>query len=450
MNGRLLPLFIGAVLVSKLGNQLLFLSVPLAIYDTTGSAALALLSFAATALPWVASPFLGVIVDRFDRRKVFAATEAVQGIGIALLGTVLLSRVNPATFLVLTLVGCAAVMSNIIVGFVFIPALAPPERLSQLNGFFNASSQVVALVGLPIGGLVYAGLGARLSLNLDAATFLFTIVISLILPAAMVPRGQPRKIIAGAREGWQYLRRERPLMRLAWILGICNVGAGSLGVVVLQLARGGWQWSPIGAGFAMGVGAAGTAMGAVIGARFSKHSSSDPTGLFTLWLAMLAAGAFGILLFAHSPWLLIGFLVLSVGEGAVNVQSLLLRQLWIPSRLTGRVNLIIRMIILGAVPLSGVLQGALDSFDVRWRLSAPVICAGVALVAWSRTRVSWVPAAAPENVQAAAVTLDAGVPAVPSTQEPAPAGSEVQANPTPATNSSSLASHSSSESAAKT
>jgi MFS family permease len=381
IQGRVARAFIAAALISKIGNQLLYLAAPLAIYDTTQSLSLTLAAFVASSLPWVASPFLGVLVDSYDRRHVFVVSEVIQGVGLALLATVLLTSVTPLTFVALGIIGCGAVISNIIVGFIFIPALAGENELGRLNALYNASSQIAAVVGLPLGGLIFSVLGAKTALLADAGTFLLTVAMGSLLPLALIPRGTPRKVIAGIREGWHYFRGDSRLIRVAVVLGLSNLGAGSLSILVMQTARGTWGWNPTAVGVAMGVGGVGTALGALLGVRGVGGRGATARALGP-WLGLLFAGAALMLACTGRPLMLGGFLLLSVAEGAVTVQSVLLRQLLIPASLAGRVNMLIRMLILGAVPVSGVLQGLLSGFGLTTQMGATALFTAMALLAW--------------------------------------------------------------------
>lgn len=380
-SGRIFEFFVVAALVSKLGNQLLYLTVPLAVYQSTGSGALSILIFAVQSLPFVASPFLGVVIDRYSRLVVFGVCELAQAVAIAALALTLDSAPIGLSFLLVLIASTASVMSNIIVNFVLIPALVPAARLPSVNGIYTASSQLIALVGLPLGGLIYAGLGARPTLFIDAASFVLTIAMAVLITPSVVPAGTRRAVLHSVAEGWRFLRADRLLFGLTCVLGLCNLGAGSLAVVVLQTAVRTWHFSDGLAGLAMGVGAAGTALGALAG---SKRGSDRPFDGFTRALVIYAGGAALLLAGAGSPAILGGFFVLSVGEGVLNVRSIQLRQQAIPSELAGRINTIIRMIIIGAVPLSGVIAAPLGQVGPAWKGLVPAACGVLALGVWLR------------------------------------------------------------------
>lgn len=373
------------VLVSKLGNQFLIAAIPLALYDLTKSASDAVLSFAVGALPWLASTFIGAVIDRFDRRRVFLVSESLQAAAVIALALTITSAPLLITYLLFLITSTGAVTSSIVVNFLLLPELAPTGRLARLNGMFTAASQLVALLGLPLGGLIYGTLGARPVLLLDAASFALSIGVCVLLPPAEPRTAQHRSAWTTVTQGWAYLGHRRDLLGLALVLGVCNLGSGSLAVVILQVGRRSWHWNATAASAAMAVGSAGAAAGAFIAGRrpHERLDNAVTRRRITAGLAVLVAGAAVMAVLTFTPVLLVGYLLLAVGEGIVNVESVLMRQLLIPRELAGRVNAAIRLIILGAIPLSAVLQAWLIRFGPRMPLTACLALAVLALIGWA-------------------------------------------------------------------
>jgi MFS family permease len=388
------------ILVSKLGNQFLISAIPLVLYDLTGSATDAVLSFAVGTLPWLASAYIGAVIDRFDRRQVFIVSECLQVCAVTALALTISTAPLPITYLLFLIASTGAVTSSIVVNFLLLPTLAPTGRLAQLNGLFVAAGHLVAVLGLPLGGFVYGALGVRPVLLIDAASFALTIGAGLLLPRAAPSPVDGKRSWPAVHEGWRYLLRQRELLRVALVLGVCNLGAGSLAVVILQLARRSWHWNTTAASAAMAVGAVGAAAGAFLGSRCRGDGDAASHRRITAGLVLLAGGAALMVALTFSPLLLTGYLLLSVGEGLVTVESVLIRQLLIPKELAGRVNTAMRLIIVGAVPLSGVLHASLVGLGQRVPFAACLLLTGLA---WA----AWVIRSAPEPASAEPVALAA-------------------------------------------
>lgn len=374
-----------AVLISKLGNQLLIVAVPLAVLQSTGSGSAAVLSFAVQTLPFAASPVLGLLVDRYSRLVVYGVCEAVQGVSVVALALTLHTS-TPSALILLAFASTGAVMSGIVVNFVLIPALVPVRALPKINGLFSGASQIISLAGLPLGGLVFELFDARITLFLDAGTFLFTLGSAFLIPASSVPRGRPKPVGPAMRQGWRFVREDSLLLRLSVVLGLGNLGAGCLSVVILQTATAQWHWPAGATGLAMGIGAVGAAAGAALGSRRRAGCAVRPQ--LTGGLVAAVAGAAVMLVLRSSPMMLAGLLVLSVGEGIVNVRSVLVRQTRIPAELTGRVNTLIRTMVAGTIPLSAIIQAPLETLSLAARLAVPVLCGGLAILVWLSRSVS--------------------------------------------------------------
>lgn len=367
---------LNAALASKLGNQVLFIAIPIVLLRATGSARTALLGFAVQTLPLVFSPVLGVVIDRYDQLRLYAAGEAFQLVCITCLAFTF--TFSTALALVIMLIASVAgVASSIMTNFVIIPAFVGPKALPRINGYFTGGSQLIAVVGLPLGGLIIVTIGARAAMLIDAATFLPTITAGLLAAARGTSHAQtsapPLTAIA---EGLRFVRRDKTMLRLAIVLGLINLGAGSLSVLVLTQAEQTWGWGTSAAGCAMAVDAVGATAGAVLAGRRAGHSSLMPG------LILSCGGTVLMIPFGSSPFLLIGFFIMAFGVGLLNVRSITLRQLRIPPELTGRVNAMLRMAILGTVPLSALIQFAFADLPLWARFAVPAATAAAALATW--------------------------------------------------------------------
>lgn len=368
---------LSAALVSKLGNQVLYIAMPIILLRTTGSINTALLGFALQTLPFVFSPVLGVIIDRYEPLRTFTIGEAFQCACIAMLAFTFKHSIPLALVLMLAS-SVAGVASSIMTSFVLIPSFVRPKALPRVNSYFTGGSQLIGVVGLPLGGLVIAFMGAQTAILIDASTFILTIAAGLIAPSDNLPNRSSAPPLAAIAEGWQFVRTDQSMLRLGLALGLINLGAGSLSIIVLAQAEQAWGWGTSVAGFAMGVDALGSAVGALAGSRRAGHTSLVPG------MALTCAGFAVMIPSGGSPFLLVGLSIMAFGVGLLNVRSITFRQLRIPRELRGRVNAILRMAIIGVVPLSAVIQLALTGLPMGVRLAVPTLCAIAALTIWLR------------------------------------------------------------------
>lgn len=197
----------GARAVSLLGSWLLVVAVPAHVYAETGSLLATGMTLAAEYLPALLfGVWAGVLVDRFDRRRVMVAADLFRAGAVAgmLVGT-------PAAIY-------AAVVAESVGAVVFGPAarahvpavVGTGEALASANSWNAATDGVVRLVGPPLGGLllVWAGFEALVAVD----------VVSYLVSAAAIALTRSRRTEVhgdqiAAHDGQAEAHRERSGLR---------------------------------------------------------------------------------------------------------------------------------------------------------------------------------------------------------------------------------------------
>lgn len=111
-----------------------------------------------TYLPYMfVSPFVGVLIDRFDRRRLLMAANGVRAVVVAVVGVALLGGTVPAPFLIaallLTLASTRLVLAIKSAG---LPEVLDGRNLLQGNSISQAGQAVFQLMG---GGIALVGTG---------------------------------------------------------------------------------------------------------------------------------------------------------------------------------------------------------------------------------------------------------------------------------------------------
>lgn len=174
-------------LVSDLGDWLLLVGLPVFVFQLTGSALTTSTVFVAELLPALAVGQVGgVLVDRWDRRRLLVVASLLQ----AVLLLPLLAVTSAEGLWIVYLVAAAQSMLARVCSpatSALIPGLVPHDRLAEANGLIAVSANLARLVGSPLGGVVvqFTGLGGIVLV--DAATF----VLAAVLVATMRTGGRP-------------------------------------------------------------------------------------------------------------------------------------------------------------------------------------------------------------------------------------------------------------------
>jgi dTMP kinase len=274
-----------AILVSSLGDWVGFVAVVSLVARLGGQTAAAGFAVSgvmlARLLPSIVfGPFAGVLVDRFDRRKLMVIADLTRGVGYGLLPFFPhLGVIYAASFLIecLSLLWTPARDA-------IIPNLVPRRQLGNANTIALATGYGT----LPLGGIVFtalAGVAGALSVDyfqenreslalwLDALTFFFSAYMIRGLPvrATHVRKEgglRPGEALSDLREGLRFLKDHAFVRAMTVGIMLAFTGAGavmSVGPIFAQdpaaLDAGPASWgilvTAVGVGLGLGMATAG-------------------------------------------------------------------------------------------------------------------------------------------------------------------------------------------------
>jgi MFS family permease len=360
------------------GTWLQLIATSWLVHRLSDSAFMLGLSGFALQIPFLAlAPFAGVLVDRFDRRRVLAVTNLV-------------SAAQAVALLVLVATGRIEVWHLVAGNFVFgvantFDAPARQSLLVELVGGREDLPSGIALnssmmngarfIGPMLGGAVIAAFG-------EVWGFALNSLLSLSLLGAMrVMRLAPRHVAPSHAPWWHQLRAG-----VAYAYGFLPTRAALLLLSAVSFSVNPYQslmpWFAekvyAGGSGTLGLLLGAGGLGAVSGMLYLATRPSI-RGLFRLIGAYALIAGAALLGFAFCRWLWLGFgLVYLVGMGmmlvAASTNTIL--QSIVPDEMRGRVASLYVMAFLGASPL-----GALAGGWVGEHYGPPVtLAAGGALV----------------------------------------------------------------------
>ena len=172
-----------AGLVSDTGDWLLFIALPVVVYDLTGSAFGTSVAFLVELVPGVlVAPLAGWCADRFDRRRLLFVVSVLQALGLLPLLAVHTRADLPVLYAVIL------VESVLVTVFdpaknAMLPTLVPRRDLVAANSLIGLNQNLGRLVGGPLGGVLLAVGGLGLVTVID--------LVSYLLAAALIARLQP-------------------------------------------------------------------------------------------------------------------------------------------------------------------------------------------------------------------------------------------------------------------
>ncbi|MBZ6081328.1 MFS transporter [Streptomyces olivaceus] len=340
----MLRALIASSMLSKVADWQFGIVIPLAVLAESGSAAIALVSYALRGVTYVGSPFLGAVIDRYDKRTVFLLAQFQQVICLVLLTAFLHS---PTSVAVLSLIsGFGGVASTITGQFVLIPKLISEPARPQAVGKLNSAIELSKIIGMVVGGVTFTVLGATGALLCIAGLYFLAGATAALLPA--VPSSNQRLHLGrDLAIGFRWVAKPE-ILWLVVTMSMTNLAIGGLEpALVTELGEQG-----VNSGLISVVMAVGLFMG-VVSSRLAPTMlpSRSPELRILLYQVIALAGL--VLVATPVTYLrLFGFMVECFAVAASNVASITYRQEIIPVDVAGRVNATVRMFITGAAPLS--------------------------------------------------------------------------------------------------
>ena len=337
-------------------------ALPVYAYHSGGARAVSLLFFARFVLAALAAPWLGLVADRWSRRRVMLTADLIRT-GILVAMTVVASTGGSA-YLVYVLA-----VSATIVGGVYPPAQAAlmpslvnsPDELTAANLVGNTIASVGMFVGPAIAGVLLALSGPASVFGLTAGLVIASVAFVALVPADSPPErvGERVAFLPELTAGFRTVLH-RPALRVViglstaqtTVEGAVEVLLVVLAIRVLDAGNSGVGWLDV----AMGVG---SILGAlVVAAIAARRRLAAGFGLgVLLWGAPIAVAA---AVSSLAPALVL-FGIIGVGAMLCQVNSVTLLQRSAENEVLGRVFAVLESLMLASLAIGALLAAPLVS-----------------------------------------------------------------------------------------
>ncbi len=361
-------IFVVGLLISRIGDSLYTFALPWIAYELTGSAVIMSSLFATGVLPIVLfGPIVGVLVDRWDRRKLM---------WIADLGCIVLVAFIP----ILHILGLLQLWHLYVVSFILailsmlfdvatltvIPHIAG-QSLTRANSAYQMVNQIASLAGPALAGIIIAIIGGFNALWINVLSFVATLIAVLLLPKMEKNKSIDkagnllRNIGNEMKEGFKWLINDRLNLALSLQAMVGNFGASAilgalmyylLSTLHLSTEQSGFNYTLIGVG-----GLLGSIIVVPLEQRFRRG---------ILIPILLGIGAIGLTYAIWSKsWLApgIAFGIAMICNIAWNTIVASVRQETVPTNMQGRVLGFSRVLTRLAMPLGALVGGVISDFN---------------------------------------------------------------------------------------
>lgn len=163
-------------LVSAFGDALYAIALNLFVLELTGSTAVMGTIMALVTVPKVLlGPFLGVIVDRAERKKLIIIGDLIRGFSILLVTVIFWSgRLEIWMLLMVAVIDgiCSAFFNPAVESS--LPDLVSDENLMRANSVYQIATTGADIFGQSIGGTIYSLFGAPIMFLINGISYLFS------------------------------------------------------------------------------------------------------------------------------------------------------------------------------------------------------------------------------------------------------------------------------------
>lgn len=358
-NSRFLKLWASSA-ISFAGDAVSLVALPVLMYRLTDSATAVGGILVAMLLPTLASPLVGVLADRVDRRTILVVADLSRA--VLTIGFILTRDVATLYVLAFSLGVARTFFSPTILAAT--PSIVGSGDLARANALIQGSFNVCLAVGPPLGGLLVATVGLNVAFLLDAATFLIAASLLALIPLPRPQREEEESFFRELRAGFNYLARAR--VPLGIVLGafLIVLTWNLTAPADVFLAEETFRTGETGFGLTIsmsGIGMiAGTALVAVFGTRIR------PLALYFGSAFIIVLALAGIGLAPAFVLALAGFCVTGFAGGVLNVTEETILQQRVPDSLLGRV-FSVHFLAYNMGDAVGLLAGGLivDAIGVR-------------------------------------------------------------------------------------
>ncbi len=372
-------------LVSNIGTAISALALLFYAYDLTGSTmAMAVLAMVEVLPVVVFAGFIGVYVDRWNRKRIMIASDIIRAAAIILIPvTIHFPSFIPPIYWVylLTLIHATANAWFFPARSASIPNLVEGDELVAASSLSQMTFQVVQLVVPPLGGILIALLAPDyfLAFAITSMTFILSAIALRGISTDLSPR---RKYVEHESlrdqivQGGRYVIGNAVLSFLFVFAVLLAGSSGILNALLMPYFEGALGLGPAQIGLILSAGAATGATAAVYLSRKSKIER--PLYLIAFAGLLAGIGVFALVIAFDFLSVLLAWAMIGAVDVILNIPLSVLMQTLVEDRFRGRVFSLFN-VVFTAVQVMGMAIGGVWA-ETAGSTGPPFIGASVVLV----------------------------------------------------------------------
>jgi MFS family permease len=354
---------------SNLGDGLSIVGFPLLAISLTDDARLVAAVAATRFLPFLVIGLpAGVLIDRFDRRKIAMVAQGIRAIAVL---TVALAISADSATIALLMVAAFVVGSGEVLTDGGLPAVVrdvvETRQLEVANSRLRASETVSnQFVGPPVGALLFQ-LSPAAVFFATSAIYASTILVLAALPGSFIPEQTESEdsFFTKMRSGVVYVWQHPVLRPLAFAVAAFSFAGSAHHDMFVLLATEHFGLSEVQYGMLLAAGSVTAVLTSFFVARLVQRTSHS-------WSMRISVATFAIHTFLFGAFTFIPIVVFAALLGGVadptwNVISGTVRQRLVDDRIFGRMMTAYLLIAWSLKPVGTMVGGIIaESFGVRF------------------------------------------------------------------------------------
>lgn len=328
---------------------------------------------AADTVPFLfASLPAGALADRVRRRRIMIVCDLGRLLAVASVPVAWWTHTLAIWLLVVVAFTVGTLSAIFDVAYQsLLPLLVPSGDLIEANAKLQGVGAVSQIGGPAAAGQLVRAVSAPVAVGFDAISYAVSALLlgRIRLHEPKPERAEETHLGRDIAEGLRFVLGNRLLRAIAATAGLSNLFNSMMNALLLFLLARMLMLSPASIGLLITVATAGGLAGALTATRIAKRVGQGRA----IWMSMAVAGLFCIGIPAGTRaniWYVAAAFTIAVAGGVVfNVAQVSFRQQLAPPHLLGRVNATMRFMMLGVMPIGGILGGVLGtSLGVRQTL----------------------------------------------------------------------------------
>ncbi|MBN1832719.1 MAG: MFS transporter [Deltaproteobacteria bacterium] len=361
-------MFFAGQSISLIGMWIQNVAMGWLVYRLTGSATLlGVVGFAENIPIFLLTPLAGVLVDRWNRRRIFIITQLLFMVQAFLMSFLTLTGIIQIWHIILlsVVLGVITALDATTRQSFWLEMIENKEDLGNAIALNSTVYNSARLLGPALAGFVIAAVGEGICFLLNGISYIAVIIALMAMRLSQKVRElREANLIQGFKEGITYASGILPIRYTLLLLALISFIANPYLVLMPVFAKEVLGGGAVTLGYLVGCSGLGALIGAIfIASQKKNHRLAD----FIFGGAFISGLGFVVFSISKALWLsLISVFVISFGIMMIIAFCNILIQTIVDDDKRGRVMALHILALMGMTPFGNLLLGGLSS-----RISAP-------------------------------------------------------------------------------